>query len=531
MERNRTSETTACNLGGPPIASVPRTQTSHHRRWLAWTAILCLAVQSFVANIAICQAGGGVLLIDTEDETTRTPVPARLELFRDKGKPQLVRGVPSGGRGVIVSKPITLTLADGTYPFRFTRGPEYRIIQGNFTLERTSDDSRIVALPRMVDMQAAGWLSCDMAIPPGTDDVRLRMMAEDLHVAAVIDELRPPRFPNALPEDTTPFEPIVCVAGNVAVEDGDVIIYPAGDTVVGEWLDVDETARVAIANPFAFALPVWIATQRVDGVFVLGDWLRDDKSVTRIDHGRRPQIVGFDNARGPGRYAELVYWNLLECGLRLVPLAGTGTRPGGATTTAIGYNRVYASIGEVTQDHDAQNHADAISAAVWAGASVITNGPMLRPTLDGFPPGHVFRGVGGDKLALSMAIDLSVRDEVDYLEIIVNGKSFYNARLDEFARAGGVFPLVEVDQSSWVIVRVVTRHEDHYRMATSAPWFVDFDDLPRISRKAVEFFREWLVDAETELKILPTEALSRYVPLVGAARRYWAQRADDATVD
>jgi len=103
--------------------------------------------------------------------------------------------------------------------------------------------------------------------------------------------------------------------------------------------------------------------------------------------------------------------------------------------------------------------------------------------------------------------------------------------LDEFAAAGGQLPVLHVEESGWVVVRVVTQHEDHFRMATSAPWYIDFNSQSRISRKAVEFFSTWLVDCEARLKQLPAETIAKHVPSVSAARTFWRERLANATVD
>ncbi len=60
----------------------------------------------------------------------------------------------------------------------------------------------------------------------------------------------------------------------------------------------------------------------------------------------------------------------------------------------------------------------------------------------------------------------------------------------------------------------MTRHPDHLRFATSAPWFVEFDDAPRISRAAVAYFQKWQSDCELELKKLPKDQLAEFVPAV-----------------
>jgi len=505
------------------------------------------ALLTFFAGNAICYAAGGVLVVVTEDETNAQPVASRMELFRANGTPQIVRTAAGAGRGVVIAESVELTLPDGTYQFRLSRGPEYRLVNGSFTLERTSQDERTVKLPRMVEMKKEGWLSCDMAVPPKTNDLRLRMFAEDLHFAAIIDDEAAPSMPQAIPDDLGPYKPTWVTAGLRTTSDEGIVFYPAADAnakwpvIDGETSaqmiersSADEALKIAVLNPFAWELPIWLASEQIDGVFVLGDWLREDKRMEKIVDGRPPRRIGFEGPQGPGRYAEFIYWQILEAGLRPVPLAGTGATKGQSATTPIGYNRVYVTGKQTDEDESSRaglsSTADFL-AAVWAGQSMVTNGPMLRPTLGGYPPGHSFQASPGEALELSMDLKLSVRDEVEYMEIVHNGRVFHSARLDEFAAAGGRLPDLRVEESGWVVVRVVTKHQDHFRMATGAPWYFDFNSQPRISRKAVEFFSSWLVDCEFRLKQLPAEAIAKHVPSVTAARLFWRDRQSIATVD
>ncbi|MGV3482788.1 MAG: hypothetical protein ACO1RT_00065, partial [Planctomycetaceae bacterium] len=494
-----------------------------------------------------CRAAGGVLRLDAEDETSQQPCVAKLQLYRADGRPQLVRGTLPTGGGVILSESLELALPDGAYQFRLTRGPEYRIVQGSFTLERTSQDERTVKLPRMVDMNREGWTACDMAVPPKTSDLQLRMMAEDLHLACVVGAETPLTPKTFVTENITLYEPLWTSHHHAASHDDDLLFYRAEDAT-SEWkmrqgetssgalerLTADASVRVAVANPFAWSLPVWLATEQIDGFFVLGDWLREERRVEKITDGRPPQAIGFDGPLGPGRYAETIYWNLLEAGLRVAPLAGTGPKSAPGQAVTVGYNRVYATAHQGDGDDPAGQPFSSAAAcldAVWAGHSVVSNGPMLRPLLGGYPPGHVFQSAASGKLTLGMELDLAVRDEVDYLEIIHNGRVFHSARLDEFAAAGGRLPEMNIDQSGWAVVRVVTRHEDHFRMATSAPWYFEFDNQARISRQAVQFFGRWLVDCESRLRALPPDQIAPHVPHVVAARKFWTQRLALATVD
>lgn len=550
MERAQRAPSIRCHDGRPRYKRVRVTQTLHH-----WHLAVCLLSSLLMvgATARRCDAVGGVLVVNTEDEALQQPVAARMELYRAGGKPQIVRHVVPAGRGFVLNESIELALPDGPYQFRLTRGPEYRVIEGNFTLERTSQDERTVKLPRMVDMKSEGWISCDMAVPPKTADLRLRMIAEDLHFANGVGDQSDSTPAALMPANLAPYKPLWTVHHSVASPDSDLLFCPtagSSDAIVArageisaqmiDRVGADDSVRIAVVNPFAWSLPVWLASGQVDGFFVLGDWLREDRRVEKIADGRPPGTIGFDGPRGPGRYAESIYWNLLEAGFRLAPLAGTGVKPGQTSATTIGYNRVYVT-GGLSQDVESspeprrgaallRSAADCLAAA-WAGQSTVSNGPMLRPALGGYPPGHVFRAAPGETLHLDMQLNLSVRDEVDYLEIMHNGRVFHSARLDEFAAAGGRLPEMKIDNSGWVTVRVVTQHEDHFRLATSAPWYFEFKGAPRISRNAVVFFGTWLNDCEARLRALPAEELAKHVPYVVAARKFWTGRLSEATVD
>jgi hypothetical protein len=132
-------------------------------------------------------------------------------------------------------------------------------------------------------------------------------------------------------------------------------------------------------------------------------------------------------------------------------------------------------------------------------------------------------------LKLTPELTLTVRDPVEYLEVIHNGRVHYSARLDEFAKAGGEIPPLLVKQSSWVTIRVVTLYEDHFRAAMSAPWYIDFDAKRRVTTKGVDFFQRWLGEYEERLKRLPQAQLQQHIPYVRAARAFWAEQASLAT--
>ncbi len=491
-------------------------------------------VSSLLVSTSLCHAAGGTLTLLSEDEKTGAPTITRVQIWRGgiEGKKIPIRRTVPAGLGVVLDQQVDLKLNDSVYGFRMVRGPEYRIISGTFTLEDTSLDKKTVRLPRMVNMLDNGWTSGDCAVVASANSVALRMASEDLHFAAVFGHVDAKPIANRdEPIDHSP----TWIDESAKHHDG-LAFYGQSDPNI----DVDgllpvqrivaasksnNEIRVAIENPFAWPLPVWLASQQIDGAFLLGDWLRLDRKVMKAKHGRAPEHPGFADGKMLGRWADEIYRMMIDAGLQIAPLAGGGDDSG---LSPIGYNRLY--VGHQPRSTGDTNPEPVTSAedwwaAAWNGNSVATNGPMLRPLLAGKIPGHVFKAKTGDPLKLQPEIALSVRDKVEYLEVIRNGSVHYSARLDEFARAGGYIPPLEIDESSWIIIRVVTLHEDHYRAAISAPWYVEFDGQRRVSKKAVDFFQRWLGEYEQRLKLLPPDQLQKQVPFVRAARKFWAQKA------
>ncbi|WP_442507040.1 hypothetical protein SH528x_005925 [Novipirellula sp. SH528] len=542
-----------------------------NRLYSSLLSLLATAVVAFTTSPTVAVAAGGKLTIRVDDETTGEPASARLEIFRgdESGRRMSIRRTVPAGIGVVIDRTLDVSFPDGPYTFRLTRGPEYRVIRGNFALDPESLDEHGVRLPRMIHMLDKGWTSGDCCVLASPNSLPLRMASEDLHVAAVLghEDAKPiagrdrddppandpswiredavhdrgllfyglPEEPGepVMPEDATGMPdanlPVVARLAAFPKNNANASDIENNDAKIGETPEV----RVAIENPFAWPLPVWLASQRVDGFFILGDWLRLDRKIINPADGREPDGPRTEHPTELGRWAERIYSNLLEAGFRIPPLAGSGSD---SPTTPVGYNRLYVATPlEAYRQLDAgtESAVRVLSEAEWwhrvfSGNSVATNGPMLLPTLSGQISGFVFTANSGQKLTLQPEIQLSVRDPVDYLEVIHNGEVFYSARLDEFAKAGGVIPALEVEESGWVMIRVVTLYEDHYRAAISAPWYIEFDGQPRVTTRSVEFFRDWLSQYEARLKKLPAKELSPHIPYIRAARAFWTARQQAA---
>jgi hypothetical protein len=475
-------------------------------------------------------AAEGELTLKVVDESTGQPIAARVELTRPqlvvpgsaqrrrisrRNQLRVIRPLPARGTietsfGFVLDGEVRLNLAEGPYEFRVTRGPEYRIVRGNFVIEKTSEDEHTVELPRILNMRSLGWTSGDALVPPSKGDLVERMRSEALDFAADLNSV-----------DVTAGLAFFQTANQS--RDADATL--AALHRLAKLTDQDST-KVAIEDPFAWPLPVYLASQQIDGFFVFGDWLRLDKTIMQTKTGRAFPTKQERDAISLGREAEQIYWELLNAGFRLAPLAGTGND---ASDHPVGYNRLYVYDDSIDEPDRSQTTDETEWwEGVWSGRSFTTNGPLLQPRLDGKPPGHVFEIAEGKSVSLTPEVTLTVRDPVEYLEVIQNGMVHYTARLDEFAKAGGRIKPMVIDQPGWAIIRVVTLHEGHFRAAMSAPWYFEVPGDRRISKRSVKFFQDWLSDYETELKSDPALNLSSYAPFIRSARQFWESRAGQA---
>jgi hypothetical protein len=267
-------------------------------------------------------------------------------------------------------------------------------------------------------------------------------------------------------------------------------------------------------------LPIWVAHGLVDTVGVLHDGLRENSSSDDPQDLARDRTL-FPDPEGVGRWALQTYFRLLESGVRIPPAAGSGADASG---NPLGYARVYVHCG------------DLFSPAAWwqglrAGRVVVTNGPLLRPHVNGQLPGYVFRGQPGQPLQLEVELRLSTADKIRYLELIQNGRPVQQVRLEDWASRGGKLPPVIFEQSGWLLVRAVAEHPTAYRAALSGPYYVEFAGRPRISRQATQFFLDWVDQRARQPQAGSDAAQAQRSLELRQARDFWQQRLSAATVD
>lgn len=466
--------------------------------------VFCLAAFQTQAIPTRAASYDGVLTINVAEEGTGDPLAVRMEL-RKKGRPVRVR--PEGAifldGSLVFEGTVTLELKQGTYEFFMEAGPEYQTRQGHFTIERHSEDQTEVLLTRRVNMRSEGWWAGDLDVAQKFDDLPLLMRSASVDYVPVtveendhgkcrklrqptnaeISELSPPFFGPWSAVDSRSGGPLLFIARELLPP---VCELGAGGSALAT-LEATEATAVAL-SPYAWDLPVWVASGKLDAVQIIHRNALLEKAIDREIDGYPRDKKFYPGAMGNGRWSEAVYHHLLNCGIRIPPAAGSGS---GSNGNPVGTNRVYAYCG------DSCTPASWLS-AFQVGQVMITNGPLLRTKVEGHPPGHVFQiRVGEERdFQVALAVTFYERAPVEYLEFLKNGQMVHQVRLRDLAANEGRLPPVSFSESGWFAVRAMTSTTNNYQYATTGPYYVERDGQPRISKRSVQFFLNWLAAAK-----------------------------------
>jgi hypothetical protein len=499
-----------------------------------WRALLLLLLCLCPQTVS---AADGQFRISVVDASTKLPIACRMHLLSGGKRPKKIEGVPYLTDHFVFDGAIALNLSNGFYTFELEHGPEYTNITGNFTINRDADDSRTIELRRAVDMSEEGWYSGDLCVRRPLRDIELLMKAEDLHLAQVMawwnDKVDPLGKMSKAARNAK--DGIVTFDNNRVYEFAcGGISRPGAELSLFHWpqplaMNVPDAAEyppvvskllearkqtpvlwVDAASSYSWDLPMLVALGQIDSVSVANGHLCR-KTIQVDDRNGKPRDKQFFvGPFGFARWQQEVYFKLLECGLRLPPSASSGS---GMSPNPVGYNRVYVHL---DSSFDGQqwwkNFHD--------GQAIVTNGPLIRPKVENELPGHVFLGQVGKELELHIAMSLSMREPISYLEVIQNGEVKQSIRFEDYVKDGQL-PPIRFKESGWFALRAVSEQSDTYRFCLTAPYYVEFGGEKRVSKKAAQFFLDWVFERARQLKLDDATQRAEVLAYHRKARDFW----------
>ncbi|MBC8355341.1 MAG: CehA/McbA family metallohydrolase [Planctomycetes bacterium] len=506
-------------------------------RTIVFSAILVAFLFASSSEAAV----EGEVEVRVVDKKTGEALAVRMHLKDRRGRPVIPRRTVAWKDHFVFDGNILLKLRPGAYTFEIERGPEYRIRSGHFMIERGAEDSHVLEMERFVDMKKEGWWGGELHVHRPIKDIELLMRAEDLHVAPVITwwNKRNSWAETGQPEsllvqfDTNRFYHLM---GGEDEREGGALMYFNLENPLAiqeadreypspvKFLDLareQPSVHIDIEKPFWWDMPMWVATGKVDSIGLANNHMCRSEVLGTEAWGKPRDTKFYPGTHGNGRWTQDIYYHLLNCGLRIPPSAGSAS---GVLPNPVGYNRVYVHCdGELTYEKWFEG--------LRAGQVVVTNGPLLRPRVNGELPGHVFTAAEGQAIELQAALNLSVREKVEYLEIIKNGQVEREVRLSEYKEAGGRLPKVEFNESGWMLIRAVTNNEDTFRFASTGPYYVEIGQQPRISKESAQFFYDWVYERARRIKIDDAAHRNEVIKPHREARDFWQDLIDRSNAD
>ena len=502
--------------------------------------LLILSVTATAIGLRTAQAASGQLELTVVDRQTKQPIACRMHLRTAAGRPYRPKKVPFWHDHFAFPGKLTLKLPLGEYFFELERGPEYVERTGRFTINRYADDCKEVDMLRFVDMSSHGWWSGDLDVRRPVGDIELLMRADDLHVAPVVtwgNDVQPRGARSLAKTPLVRFDRdrfYHLLAGAHACPGGGFLYFnlpgpldlPAEreeyppPLVPLEQAHEHEGAWVDLTRPFWWDLPTLVAHGQIDSIQVAHGQLCRDRVINGEAGGKPRDTALYPGVQGNARWSQAIYFHLLECGLRVPPSAGSGS---GEAPNPVGYNRLYVHVdGELTYESWWEG--------LRAGRVVVTNGPLLRPSVRGELPGHLFEAEEGQPLQLEIGLTLSTRQPISYLEIIKNGQVEHSIRFDEYAKTGRL-PKLDFERSGWFLVRAVTDLGKTYRFAMTGPYYVRVGYKPRISRRSAQFFLDWVYERARQIKLGDPARKRAVLEYHRQARDFWQDRVERANAD
>ncbi len=508
---------------------------------VVWLLLMALWVSSDASS---SWAADGTVQMTVVDKATGAPLPCRMHLRQgqENGKPRKIPGLPFWHDHVVFSGQITLELPRGHYFFTVEHGPEYTWNTGHFDIEKNSQGSKTIELLRGVDMAAQGWFAGDLDIRRPLDEIGLLMKAEELHVAQVLawDGRDGELVKGASEESTLSLgDHFVCqlAAGQIRHPGATLAVYglrepprlPSGSGELPALSDITAILRqqpeawIDLTHPASWDLPLLVAHGGLDSLRVVHQGFCRDE-VQDLETGLKPRDrLRYPDADGAMRWAQDIYFHLLNCGLRIPPTAASLS---GLAPNPVGYNRVYVFLeGPFT--------AEAWWAGLRAGQATAGNGPLFQPWVDGQRPGHVFCSAEGTALELQPVLSLSYRGQeaIRYLEVVRNGQVAYTLKLEDYIeRQGRLLPL-KFEESGWFLIRAVSEVQHTCRFTMTAPYYVEIGGKRRVSRQSAQFFLDWVYERARQIRLADPEQQGQVIAAHRQARDFWQKMVDQANAE
>ena len=499
-------------------------------RWIGVSAVFLI--------LSVLHPGvhAATLNISTTLQGKSTPLPCRVHLENCAGETILPDMYPNFKTHFTCEGTATLSLPPGAYTYAIEKGPEFTRSSGMVTIKADAPVTVAATLERITNMAAEGWWSGDLHVHRPPEHIELLMHAEDLHIAPVITWWNKK---NLWQDKPLPADPLVrfdenryyhLMAGEDERDGGAFNFFGLDspvDITAGERFYpcqvhyIPEARRrgawVELEKPYWWDGPIGIGLGFVDSIGIANNHMWRHGMLDNEAWGRPRLHETSPAAHANGTWTQEIYYHVLNAGLRIPPSAGSAS---GVIPNPIGYNRVYVQL-------DGPLDYDAWWEGLRDGRSFVTNGPLLRVKANGELPGHVFKTENSAPLSITLTGILDSNDSVSTIQIVKNGRVIQEVPTAQFTD-NAVAKTITFAESGWFLVRAIADVDHTFRFASTAPYYVEIGDTPRIVRReSVAFFLDWIDERNARID-MPEEQRRDIMEHHDKARAFWEGLLENA---
>ena len=398
-------------------------------------------------------------------------------LFEDTGAGLLL----GGDTYAYVPGAFQIDLPVGSIEVEVVKGFDHRPVRRTLNVEPGTREL-VVPIERTIDMRASGWRTTDSHVhflSPST--ALLQAAAEDVTFTHLLATQLGDEFTNVT---DLPWGSLADPGGShfviVGTENrhnvlGHLGLLGARHPVLPFTSGGGPEGR--IAAPVVDLLADWADRCHAEGGLVVGAHfpLPFSEIAAAVVAGRIDAIEMQTFAPGLDNPSILEWYRFLNCGYRLPVLGGTDKM---SAEMPLGAIRTYARL-----QPDVDPTFEAWAAAVRAGRTFATSGPVIELAVDGHEPGDAIAlPATGGRLEVQVRAR-AAQPMIGCVELVVNGRVV--AREDAATGTGDLALRadVEIREGSWIAARSRSRHEIQSAYITSmaahtSPVYVEVADHP-----------------------------------------------------
>lgn len=389
-----------------------------------------------------------------------------------------------------------LDIPAGRYMVIVEKGLEFERLEAVLDL----DEDRVLRLApkRWVDMASRGWWSGDLHIHRPPEYAAALLAAEDLNLGAFITMWHAQNFwkgtqiPPSPIEYSTPTEVATLMNAEDERGGGAWLLpnlrkplwrlgsagwwYPPGLVFIdqakaqGGWFDCEK--------PIWWETPVMAALERIDSLGVVHNHYNEYGMVANEAWGRPRDQKLYPGPEGFSNYSLGLYYRYLNLGHRYPASAGSAS---GVMPSPPGYNRVYVLA-------PGGFGVGAFYAALRAGRSFVTNGPVLTFNVDGKNPGDTINILSAQPLQVVAEAQVREGEAIDRVEIVANG------RIVAETSDPNLEAEVEPQGYTWLAARCFLKSDVTVRLAHSSPIYLTGPGQNWNSAEDAAYFVRWIDD-------------------------------------